>query len=315
MAHAHGHALASTTGGQSALALHRRPLILALVLIAGYTVAEAIGGLLTGSLALLADATHMLSDTAALGLSLFALQISQRPPTPELTYGFHRTEILAALINGATLIALAVFILVEAWERFQTPVEVRGGAMMLVALGGLAVNLTALWVLNAGRKTSLNLRGAWLHVVADTLGSVQAIGAGALILMFGWNWADPLASVLIGLLVIFSAWSLVRDSVGVLMEGAPGHIDVDAVRGEILAAPGVASLHDLHVWSITSGMESLSAHVVVEESAGPDLLGEIRARLSQRFGIDHVTIQLEPEGFTECMCCPPAASRWLREET
>ncbi len=311
MAHAHGHSRPPAAGGESTLALHRRSLTLALVLVAGYAVAEVIGGLLTGSLALLADAGHMLSDAAALGLSLFALRIARRPPTRERTYGFHRTEILAALINGATLIALSILIFVEAWERFQTPSEVRGAALMGVALGGLAVNLSALKILNDGRKESLNLRGAWLHVLTDTLGSVQAIAAGALIWRFGWNWADPLASILIGLLVIFSAWSLVRDSVGVLMEGTPGHIDVGAVQREILEAPGVASLHDLHVWSITSGMESLSAHVVVDESSESDVLGEIRGRLSDRFGIDHVTIQLEPEGFGECGGCPPAAGRKL----
>ncbi len=303
MAHVHDH---GGPAGRSALAVHRRPLTIALVLIAAYTIAEAIGSLLTGSLALLADAVHMLSDAAALALSLFALHIARRPPTAGLTYGFHRTEILAALINGATLIAMATFIFFEAWERFQAPREVRGGAMMAVAAGGLIINLVVLGVLNRGRKESLNLRGAWLHVVADTLGSVQAIGAGVLILVFGWYWADPLASVLIGLLVIFSAWSLVRDSVGVLMEGVPDHIDVGAVQREILAAPGVASLHDLHVWSITSGMESLSAHVVVEECSESDVLGEIRRRLSQRFGIEHVTIQLEAEELGDCRICPPA---------
>lgn len=303
MAHAHGHSHAPVASGQSTLAHHRRSLTIALVLVSGYMVAEAIGGLLTGSLALLADAGHMLSDAAALGLSLFALRIARRPATRERTYGFHRTEILAALINGAALIALSIFIFVEAVERFQSPSEVRGGALMAVAAGGLAVNLTALRVLNAGRKESLNLRGAWLHVLTDTLGSVQAIAAGALIWAFEWYWADPVASVLIGLLVIFSAWSLVRESVGVLMEGTPGHIDVGAVQREILDAPGVASMHDLHVWSITSGMESLSAHVVVDAASDSDVLGEIRGRLSERFGIDHVTIQLEPEGFDDCDGC------------
>jgi len=283
----------------SALHGHRRPLVIALVLAVLYMLAELVGGLLTGSLALLADAAHMLSDAGALGLSLFAVWICQRPATSRRTYGYYRTEILAALVNGATLVAIAILVFVEAAERLREPPEVAGAAMLAVAAGGLVVNLVSLKILAAGREESLNLRGAWLHVLTDALGSVQAIAAGGLIWAFGWYWADPAASALIGLLVIYSAWSLLRETVGVLMEGAPGHIDVDEVRAAILALPGVESVHDLHVWTITSGLESLSAHVVVVDRPAPEALTDIRATLRRRFRIEHQTIQLEPAGFVE----------------
>lgn len=262
-------------------------------------VAEAVGGWLTGSLALLADAAHMLSDCAALGLSLFAVRIAQRPADARRTYGYYRTEVLAALVNGATLGAISIFIFLEALERFSSPVAVDGAPMLGIATGGLVVNVAGLVILHRGRSESLNLRGAWLHVLTDALGSVQAIAAGALIWAFGWNWVEPLASVAIGLLVIYSSWSLLRDTVAVLMEGAPAHIDVDEVREAVLALPGVRDVHDLHVWTITSGMDSLSAHVVVEGTPEHEALSVIRATLAERFGIQHQTIQVEPVGFEE----------------
>jgi cobalt-zinc-cadmium efflux system protein len=242
----------------------------------------------------------MLSDAAALGLSLFAIWISQRPPTPRRTWGYYRIEILAALINGVTLVVLSIFILREALERFQAPGPVDAPVLIAVAAGGLLVNLVSLGILSGGRRESLNVRGAWLHVLTDALGSVQAIVAGALIWAFGWTWADPAASVLISLLVIYSAWDLLRDTVGVLMEGAPRHIDVDEVRNCLMALPCVVAIHDLHVWTITSGMESLSCHVVVEEGQSYcDTLTEVRATLHGRFGIDHLTIQVEPAEMDE----------------
>ena len=261
-------------------------------------IAEVVGGLLTNSLALLADAGHMLSDVAALGLALFALKVSRRPATTKRTYGFYRTEILAALANGATLVAISIYIFFEAYQRFRHPPQVEGAPMMGVALGGLAVNLAGLWILRSGRAESLNERGAWLHVMTDALGSVGAILGGVAIWQFGWLWADPLVSVVIGVLVVFSSWGLLRESVAVLMEGAPGHIDVDAVRDAIARAPEVESVHDLHVWSITSGMVSLSAHVCVAEGTShPGVLKDLRAMLHDRYGIDHMTIQIEPSGF------------------
>ncbi len=276
-------------------AANQRRLALTLGLVLVYMVAEVVGGLLTGSLALLADAGHMLSDAAALALAVFAIHIARRPADARRTYGYHRAEILAALTNGVTLVVIALFILREAWERFRAPQEVLGGWMMAVATGGLLINLGGMWLLHGGRGDSLNLRGAWLHVASDALGSVQAIVAGALIALFGWHWADPLASVLIALLVAWSSWALLKESVGVLMEGTPQHIDVGEVDAAIRGLTGVEQVHDLHVWTITSGRESLSAHVRVGERQRSDLLAEIRRLITERFGIEHVTIQLEPE--------------------
>jgi cobalt-zinc-cadmium efflux system protein len=292
--HSHGHHHHGGSGG------NRRRLAFTLGLVAVYMVAEFAGGLLSGSLALLADAGHMLSDAAALGLSLFAIWISQRPPTARRTWGYYRIEILAALVNGVTLVVLSIFILREALERFQAPGPVDAPVLMAIAAGGLLVNLVSLGILSGGKEESLNVRGAWLHVLTDALGSVQAIVAGALIWAFGWTWADPAASVLISLLVIYSAWDLLRDTVGVLMEGAPRHIDVDEVRNCLMALPCVVAVHDLHVWTITSGMESLSCHVVVEDGQSYcDALTEVRATLHGRFGIDHLTIQVEPAEMDE----------------
>lgn len=269
-----------------------------LVLVLLYMFAEVVGGILTNSLALIADAGHMLSDAAALGLSVFAIWISQRPPTAKRTYGYYRTEILAALANGATLVAISIFIFIEAIRRIGEPPEVEGGLMMVIAAGGLLVNVAGLWILHAGRSESLNVQGAWLHVLSDALGSVGVITAGVLIWAFGWNWVDPAASMVIGVLVLYSSWALLREAVAVLMEEAPGHIDVDEVRDAIIAIPGVRAVSDLHVWTITSGIISLSAHVAVEESRPyQELLAEIREVLHDRFGIDHQTLQLEPEGF------------------
>jgi cobalt-zinc-cadmium efflux system protein len=292
--HSHGHHHHGASSG------NRRRLAFTLGLVAVYMVAEFVGGLLSGSLALLADAGHMLSDAAALGLSLFAISISRRPPTPRRTWGYYRIEILAALVNGVALVVLSIFILREAIERFHDPGPIEAPVLMAIATGGLLVNLVSLGILSGGRDESLNVRGAWLHVLTDALGSVQAIAAGALIWGFGWTWADPAASVLISLLVIYSAWGLLRDTVGVLMEGAPPHIDVDEVRNCLMALPCVVDVHDLHVWTITSGMESLSCHVVVEDDQSYcDALTEVRTTLHGRFGIDHLTIQVEPAEMEE----------------
>ncbi len=278
----------------------RRRLALTLLLAAGYMVAEVVGGLLTNSLALLADAGHMLSDVAALGLSLFAVWIAERPPTSKRTYGYYRAEILAALANGATLIAISVYVFVEAYHRLWQPPEVQGPAMLVVAVGGLAVNLVGLWLLHGGRQESLNVHGAWLHVLTDALGSVGAIAAAVLIWAFGWAWADPVASVLIGLLVVYSSWRLLAESVSVLLESAPKGIDVDEVYRTIRGVPGVLAVHDLHVWSITSGLNCLSAHVVAAEGQPhAALLKTLQNEMHEKFGLDHLTIQIDPEGFEE----------------
>lgn len=263
-------------------------------------VAEVIGGLLTNSLALLADAGHMLSDVVGLALSLFAIWIAECPPTPQRTYGYYRAEILAALANGATLIAISLFIFVEAYHRLWQPPDVQGAAMLAIAVGGLVVNLIGLRLLHAGRHESLNLHGAWLHVLTDALGSVGAIVAAGMIWAFEWTWADPVASVLIGVLVIYSSWRLLAESVSILLESAPKGIDVDIVRRAIKETPYVLAVHDLHIWTITSGLHCLSAHVVTAEGQShAALLKCLRDVLHEKFGLDHLTIQIEPEGFEE----------------
>lgn len=278
---------------------------LTLLILAVYMVAEVFGGLLSGSLALLADAGHMLADVGALALSLFAIRMAARPATAHRTYGHYRAEILAALVNGSALVAIAIFVFIEAVRRLATPSEVMGGTMLAVAAGGLAVNLAGMWILHGGRNDSLNLRGAWLHLVSDALGSLGAITAGLLVWTYGWNWADPAASIIIGLLVVHSAWNLIKEAVAVLMEGSPGHIDVDQVRDAILSLAAVRELHDLHIWTITSGLEALSGHVVARDGADEQaLLAEVRALLHKRFSIDHITIQIEAAGFAEPEVCP-----------
>lgn len=295
----HGH---SHEGGcsHSHGASSRRRLMITLVLAAVYMVAEFVGGLISHSLALLADAGHMLSDVASLALSCFAMWLSDRPAGTQRTFGYYRAEILAALFNGAALIAVAIFILVEACERLQDPPQVQGGLMMAIAVGGLVVNLAGLLILHGGRNENLNIRGAWLHVMSDTLGSVAVIVSGLLITFGGWHWVDPAISILISVLIVFSSWRLLADAVWVLMEGAPGRIDVNRVRLTLNESPGVLDVHDLHVWTIASGLDSLSCHVVSDESrTHVDLLESLRSMVHQEFGIDHVTIQIEPAGFKE----------------
>lgn len=213
-------------------------------------------------------------------------------------------------MNGATLVAISLFIFAEAWERFRAPPEVQGGLMMAIAAGGLAVNLVGLWILNAGRGESLNVRGAWLHVATDALGSVGAIVGGALIAFAGWAWADPAVSVLIGVLVIYSSWGLLKETVAVLMEGAPANVDVDDVRDAMRGVASVTAVHDLHVWSITTGMVALSAHVTVADGAGgrptADVLRELQRTLRDRFGVEHATLQLEPEAYAREVCAGAA---------
>jgi cobalt-zinc-cadmium efflux system protein len=296
--HHHGHGHVHTS--------NRRRLGVVLALVASYMVAEAVGGWLAGSLALLADAGHMLSDAAALALALFASWITTRPATPQRTFGYHRTEILAALANGVTLVAISLVIFVEAFERIRDPQPVQGALVMGIALGGLLVNGIGMWVLHGGRDDNLNVRGAWLHMLGDALGSVGAVVGGALVYFRGWTWVDPVVSVLIGLLVIYSSWGLLRESVSVLLEGTPSHIDLHEVRSAMLQVPDVEAVHDLHVWTITSGMEAMSGHVIVadpgERRPSADILADLHRMLHDRFGLHHLTIQLEPRGFSDAGC-------------
>lgn len=280
---------------------NKRRLAWTLALAASYMLAEVVGGWVANSLALLADAGHMFLDVAALALSFFAMWMAERPAPSQRTYGYYRAEILAALVNGATLVAVSIYILIEAYHRLREPPEVQGPLMTGIAVGGLLVNLAGLWLLHAGRDESLNIRGAWLHVLTDALGSVGAITAGVLVWAFGWSWSDAVASGLIGLLIIFSSWRLLAESVAVLMESAPRGIDVDEVNNALRQAPGVVGVHDLHVWTITSGLDALSAHVTVEDGEPHSaVLKRLQTMLHDRFGIDHITIQLEPLDFGEC---------------
>jgi cobalt-zinc-cadmium efflux system protein len=258
-----------------------------------YMFAELAGARLTNSLSLLADAGHMLSDAGALCLSLFALWMARRQPTPSRTFGYYRTEILAALANGALLVTLAVLIAREAIERVAAPPVVRGSILMIIAAGGLLVNVAGMLVLRSGMHESLNVRGAFMHVASDALGSVQVLLAGAAVQWLGWRWVDPIASLVIAVLIVISAWGLLREAVSVLMEGVPGHLNVDQVRDAIMSVRGVSAVHDLHVWSISSGFVALSAHVQVEAQADQDILWSVHQNLHDRFGIGHTTIQVE----------------------
>lgn len=284
--HSHGDRFAGSAGV-------RRRLLATFSLVAVYMVAELIGGLAANSLALLADAGHMFSDAGALGLALFAIWFARRPATARHTYGYYRAEILAALVNAGSLIAIAAFIFIEALDRFRNPPPVAGGVMMAIATGGLVVNLASLWILHSGRDENLNVRGAWLHVLSDALGSVQAIVAGGLIVAFGWSWVDPAASMLIGVLVVYSSWTLMKESVGVLMEGAPANVDVEQVRDRLMQVPGAQDVRDLHVWTITSGLVALSAHLSAARPRS-DVLHALQHDLQERFGIHHTTIQFDP---------------------
>jgi len=256
---------------------------------------ELIGGWLAGSLALLADAAHMLADVAALGLALIAAWIAQRPATSERSFGFMRLEILAALVNGAVLFAIAIGIGVEAWHRLRVPQLVNGPLLLGVAAVGFVANLAAVVVLHRGHEHSLNQRGAYLHVLGDLLGSVGALIAGVLVLTSGWVMADPLISVLIGGLVLVSAWRLVKESTDVLLEATPRHIALSDVHERIASVPGVESVHDLHLWTVTSGVVAMSGHLVVKNPTDNQPVLEAVQDRMRALGIAHVTVQVERE--------------------
>jgi cobalt-zinc-cadmium efflux system protein len=273
---------------------------LALAISSIYFFAELIGGFLTNSLALLSDAGHMLSDIAALALSLFAFRIAKRPATVSSTYGYHRAEILAALFNGLTLWLIVGVIFAAAYNRFLDPPAVKSYGMMIVASLGLLVNVVAGAVLYGSHHHNLNLRGAFLHVVSDALGSVGAIAAGLVMLLTGWYVADPVISILIGLLILHSSWSLVKESLSVLMQAVPKGIRLEDVQQALEGVEGVSKVHDLHVWAVTSDIYTLSAHAVVENGGDfHQVLNGIEDTLKERFNIEHTTIQLEIESREE----------------
>ena len=265
-----------------------------LLITAAFMVVELVGGVLANSLALLADAGHMLTDVLALALSLIAMRLAMRPASQERTFGYVRLEILAALVNGAVLLGISVWIAWEAWVRMSAPEEVDAPLMMGVAVVGLIVNLVGAALLKEHAGENLNVRGAYLHVLGDLLGSVGAIGAGAIILLTGWTLADPLASVIIAGLILLGAWRLVREAAEVLLEMVPRHLDMSEVLKDLRDVPHLEDVHDLHVWTLTSGFVALSGHGVLDDPVRhQEVLDEIRDRMSER-GIEHVTFQLEP---------------------
>lgn len=277
--------------------LKRRPsrrVLVVLCLTATYMIAEAVGGFLSNSLALLADAGHMLADVAALSVSLLAFLLAARPANHRATFGYYRAEVLGALFNGVVLLVVSFLIIKESAHRFFHPAEVEANLMIWVALGGLVINIIGLSLLHRDKEKSINIRGAWLHVFSDTLGSVGVVVSGLLIHWFGWTLADPIASIAIAGLVSYSSIHLILETLHVLMEHTPAHIDPREVQKAILGVEGAARVHDLHIWTITSGKDALSVHVVASKTADyNDLLRKIEETLFSRFGIDHTTIQIE----------------------
>jgi cobalt-zinc-cadmium efflux system protein len=290
-AHDHGHVGAD----------NQRRVFWALLLTGGFMLVEAAGGVLSGSLALLADAGHMLTDTAALALAWYAFRASRRAPTPQRSYGHHRFQVLAALVNGGTLIGIAVWIAIEAAERLFDPVAILAGPMLAVAALGLAVNLLAFLVLSGGERENLNIGGAVLHVLGDLLGSVAAIAAAGIILVTGWTPIDPILSVLVALLILRGAWTLARRSWHVLMEGAPEGLDLAELRRALIeAAPGVLDVHHVHAWSLTPERTLMTLHATIADAAEHDaVLPRLQQVLAARFGVHHATIQLEREHCTD----------------
>ena len=280
----------------------RKALKIGAVLTAGCMLVEVAGGLITGSLALLADAGHMLSDSFSLVLALFAVSLAARPATSRRTFGFKRAEILAALVNGLLLALVSIWVVVEAIRRLGDPVEVLAGGMLTVAIIGLGVNVLAAWVLYRSSGESLNVKAALRHVLADLAGSVGVIIAAVVIMLTGWEAADPIISILISLLIVASAWSILRDSVDVLLEAVPRGLDAEKIGMAMASVPEVEQVHDLHVWEITSGFPSLSAHVLVgKDSDCHAARAEIEAVLHDEFEIDHVTLQVEHSGADELL--------------
>jgi cobalt-zinc-cadmium efflux system protein len=288
-AHAHNHA-----AGRS-----ERSLTIALGLTTAFLIVELAGGILTQSLALISDAAHMFTDTAALGIALAAIRIGKRVADRRRTFGYHRVEILAAAFNAMLLFGVAVYIVYEAYLRLKSPPEIQSTGMLVVAVIGLVVNLASMRVLTGGKNSSLNVKGAYLEVWSDMLGSIGVIVGAVVIKITGWSWVDSLVAILIGLWVLPRTWTLLKSSVNILLEGVPEDVDLNKVEQTLTGVPGVVSVHDLHVWALTSGKTSLTAHAVCEPGVNTDtaILPVVRERLAEQFGITHITIQCE---LTEC---------------
>ena len=298
MGSGHTHAAPLPKGATpTAAGKHKRRLQGALGLTAGLMVVEGIGAWATGSLALLADAAHMLTDAGGLALALVAIQFSERPATPAKTYGYARTEVLAALANAVVLLLLAGYILLEAYHRFVDPPQITGWPMLAVASVGLVVNLISMRLLMAGAEESLNVKGAYLEVFSDTLGSIGVIVAAIVVLTTGWTVADAIIGAGIGLFIVPRTWALLKSAIHILMEGTPPDVDVTLLEARLMALPGVEAVHDLHVWTITSGLDAMSCHLVVDDTAlYRATLQAAHDMMRDEFGIKKTTIQIEPEG-------------------
>ena len=295
MSHPHEHEHVPSSG---------RALIITLIITVLLMLAEFVGGLLSGSLALVGDAGHMLVDALALGLSFFAMTLARRPSTLSRTFGYHRIEIMAALANGSVLVLVSAYIFYEAVNRFRSPPEVETPLMITVAVVGLIANLIGIALLRRGSKTNLNLKGAFWHILGDTISSVGVIVAGVIIALTGWTQADPVVAVVIGIIILWGAVRLVRDSVDILMETVPKDISAETVVKVIKAIPGVEEIHDIHIWTITSGIVALSAHLMIQDqmvSLSTDVRDSVNQVLAERFGITHTTLQLES---SRCESCP-----------
>jgi len=293
-----------THGTLSLISTNQRRLLVALSITGLMTIVELAGGLISNSLALIGDAGHMFTDTLALGLSLFALNLARRPANQTKTYGYYRAEILAALVNGTILIAVSGYIFYEAYRRFVEPPEVRGGLMLIVAVIGLVANVVGISILRSASRGNLNVKGAFLHMWSDTVSSVGVIAAGIIILLTGRTIADPIISIIIGLLILRGAGGLVWESINILLEAVPKHLDVSRINDAVRKIKGVRDIHDVHLWAITSGMYAMSCHLLIEDqmvSNCTQIVDEVNKTLSQEFGISHSTVQLECE---ECENSP-----------
>lgn len=306
--HEHGHEHDETIErGRGQLSANGgKDMLLALSITVLMMIVEIIGGLLSNSLALLSDAGHMLTDNLALLLTFFAMKFASRPATERRTFGFYRIEILAALVNGIILVLISLYIMYEAWVRMRNPQPVQGTLMLIVAAIGLVANLIGAVALKKHRHTNLNIRGAYLHIVGDALSSVGVVLGGIVILLTGWYLVDPILSAAISFVIIYGAWSLVKESVNILLESAPSHINIDAVAAEIAKINGVQEAYHIHLWTITSGVYAMSAHVLIDDrlvSGSRDLIDEITSLLSHKFNVIHSTIQLECERCHEGQVC------------
>ncbi|MFD2444721.1 cation diffusion facilitator family transporter [Bacillus sp. CGMCC 1.16607] len=297
MGHHHGHSHSHGHGHHHHGSNNKKVLLTSFILIATYMIVEVIGGILTNSLALLSDAGHMLSDAAALGLSFIAIKIGEKAKTQSKTFGYKRFEIIAAALNGLTLILISIYIFYEAIHRFIDPPEVQSLGMLTISTIGLLVNIVAAWILMRGDKDeNLNVRSAFLHVLGDMLGSVGAIIAALLIYFFGWGIADPIASVIVAILIIISGWRVTKASLHILMEGSPAQVDTQKVKQSLMEIPFVKDIHDMHVWSITSDFHSFSCHISIAGDGAHDVvLHHAQSILHDEYGIEHSTIQIEKE--------------------